>query len=41
LASEGLRLQAARPDYPDIVPKDGQSVDVWGVVVATIHQHTT
>jgi DNA polymerase V len=40
LASEGLRLQAAHPDYPDIVPKDGQSVDVWGVVVATIHQHT-
>jgi len=41
LASEGLRLQAAHPDYPDIVPKDGQSVDIWGVVVATIHQHTT
>ena len=37
----GLSLQAAHPDYPDIVPKDGQSVDIWGVVVATIHQHTT
>jgi DNA polymerase V len=41
LNPQGLRLQAAHPDYPDIVPKDGQSVDVWGVVVATIHQHTT
>ena len=41
LGGEGLRLQAAHPDYPDIVPKDGQSVDIWGVVVATIHQHAT
>ena len=38
LPSEGLRLQAAHPDYPDIVPQDGQSVDIWGVVVATMHQ---
>ena len=41
LGGEGLRLQAAHPDYPDIVPKDGQSVDIWGVVIATIHQHAT
>jgi DNA polymerase V len=41
LNAQGLRLQAAHPDYPDIVPKDGQSVDIWGVVVATIHQHAT
>ena len=41
LNAQGLRLQAAHPDYPDIVPKDGQSVDIWGVVVATIHQHQT
>ena len=34
-----MRLKAANPTYPDIVPKDGQSLDVWGVVVATIHQH--
>lgn len=33
------RLKAANPTYPDIVPKDGQTLDVWGVVVATIHQH--
>ena len=41
LNAQGLRLQAAQPDYPNIVPKDGQSVDIWGVVVATIHQHAT
>ena len=34
-----MRLKAANPTYPDIVPKDGQSLDVWGVVVATILQH--
>ena len=26
---------------PDIVPKEGQTVDIWGVVVATIDQHST
>lgn len=35
----GMRLQAENPAYPDIVPKDAQTVEVWGVVVATIHQH--
>lgn len=34
-----MRLQAENPAYPDIVPKDGQTVEIWGVVVATIHQH--
>ena len=41
LLGTGLRLQASHPDYPDIVPKEGQSVDIWGVVIATIHQHPT
>ncbi len=36
----GMRLKAANPDYPDIVPKDGQTVEIWGVVVASIVQHT-
>lgn len=31
-----IRLQAANPTYPDIVPKDGQTVEVWGVVTNTI-----
>ncbi len=34
-----MRLKAANPTYPDIVPQDGQTLDIWGVVVATIHQH--
>ena len=32
-------LKPENPAYPDIVPKDGQTVEIWGVVVATIHQH--
>lgn len=34
-----MRLKAENPAYPDIVPKEAQTVEVWGVVVATIHQH--
>jgi DNA polymerase V len=39
LTPGGMRLKAANPDYPDIVPKDGQTVEIWGVVVASIVQH--
>ncbi len=39
LPGGGMRLKAANPDYPDIVPKDGQTVEIWGVVVASILQH--
>lgn len=31
-----LKLQAANPTYPDIVIKDGQTVEVWGVVTKAI-----
>lgn len=31
-----IRLKAANPTYPDIVPKDGQTVEVWGVVSCCI-----
>ena len=31
-----VKLQAANPTYPDIVPKDGQDVEVWGVVTYAI-----
>lgn len=27
-----IKLQAANPTYPDIVPGDGQTIEVWGVV---------
>ena len=33
-----IKLKAANPTYPDIVPKDSQTVEVWGVVVAAIKQ---
>ncbi|SEA52162.1 LexA family protein [Acidovorax soli] len=31
-----MKLKAANPCYPDIVPRDGQSVEVWGVVLHAI-----
>lgn len=31
-----MKLKAANPSYPDIVPRDGQTVEVWGVVTASI-----
>ena len=33
------RLVAANPDFADIVPTDGQTIEIWGVVVASIVQH--
>lgn len=33
-----IRLKAANPTYPDITPKDGQTIEIWGVVTATIKQ---
>ena len=33
-----IQLKAANPSYPDILPTDGQSVEIWGVVVAAIKQ---
>lgn len=31
-----MKLKAANPSYPDIIPKEGQVVEVWGVVTASI-----
>jgi len=31
-----MRLKAANPTFPDIVPRDGQTVEVWGVVTSSI-----
>lgn len=36
-----LKLKAANPTYPDIFPKDGQTLEVWGVVTASIRQMAT
>ena len=31
-----VRLKAANPTFPDIEPRDGQTVEVWGVVRSCI-----
>jgi DNA polymerase V len=36
-----MRLKAENPIFADIEPREGQTVEIWGVVVATIHQHAT
>lgn len=33
-----MKLKAANPTFPDITPKDGQTVEVWGVVTSCIKQ---
>ena len=36
-----MKLKAANPTFADISPKDGQTVEIWGVVVAAIKQFPT
>ncbi|TXT41390.1 MAG: hypothetical protein FD135_263 [Comamonadaceae bacterium] len=36
-----MKLKAANVAFPDINPTDGQTVEVWGVVVAAIKQFKT
>jgi DNA polymerase V len=36
-----MKLKAANVTYPDINPADGQTVEIWGVVVAAIKQFAT
>ena len=33
-----VRLVAANPTYPDIVPREGQTIQIWGVVTFAIKQ---
>lgn len=33
-----VKLQPANPAYPEIVPAEGQTLEIWGVVTAAIHQ---
>jgi len=39
LRGSRMRLKPENPTYPDIAFRDGQTVEIWGVVVATILQH--
>lgn len=36
-----IKLKAANPTFADIVPKDGQTLEVWGVVTSSIKQFPT
>lgn len=31
-----LKLCAGNPTYPDIIPREGQTIEVWGVVTSSI-----
>lgn len=31
-----MKLRAAHPGYPDILPRDGETIEIWGVVTACI-----
>jgi DNA polymerase V len=33
-----LKLKAANPTFPDIIPRDGQVIEVWGVVKAALKE---
>lgn len=33
-----VKLKAANPTFADIVPKEGQTLEIWGVVTATVKQ---
>ena len=33
-----IKLKSANPTYPDITPKEGQTIEIWGVVTSTIKQ---
>ena len=36
-----MKLKAANPTFADISPRNGQTVEIWGVVVAAIKQFRT
>ncbi|MEJ6002602.1 LexA family protein [Paucibacter soli] len=33
-----IKLKAENPTFPDIVPKDGQVIEIWGVVTTAVKQ---
>jgi len=36
--ADRIKLQAANPTFPDIVPREGQTLEIWGVVTSSIKQ---
>ena len=39
--AERVKLRAANVTFPEIVPKEGQAIEIWGVVTATIKRFPT
>ena len=35
------KLTAANPVFPDILPKEGQTIEVWGVVTSSVTQFSS
>lgn len=31
-----VKLQPANPDFPEIIPQEGQELRIWGVVTSTV-----
>ena len=39
ISSSGqLKLKAGNPDFPDVIPRDGQTIEIWGVVLTAFKQ---
>jgi DNA polymerase V len=36
--ADRIKLKPANPTFPDITPREGQTLEIWGVVTATIKQ---
>ena len=37
-ASGQMKLKAANRDFPDVIPRDGQTIEIWGVVLTAFKQ---
>ncbi len=33
-----LKLKAGNSDFPDVIPRDGQTIEIWGVVLTAFKQ---
>ena len=33
-----MKLKAANRDFPDVIPRDGQTIEIWGVVLTAFKQ---
>ena len=33
-----IRLQTANVDFPDVIPREGQTIEIWGVVLTAFKQ---